>query len=52
MTWWGKDARATLNWEPQDSADTYAAQLAGKVSGDPVAERYMGGAFCTIDYSR
>ena len=52
MTWWGKDARAMLNWEPQDSADMYAAQLAGKVSGDPVAERYMGGAFCTIDYSR
>ena len=52
MTWWGKDARATLNWEPQDSADTFAGQLAGKLSGDPVAERYMGGGFCTIDYSR
>ena len=52
MTWWGKDARAALGWEPRDSADPYAGQLAGRVSGDPVAERYMGGAFCAIDYSR
>ena len=28
------------------------AQLANAVSGDPIEERYMGGAFCSIDYSR
>jgi uronate dehydrogenase len=51
-TFWRKDARATIGWAPQDSADTFAGQLAGKVSGDPVAERYHGGAFCAMEYSR
>jgi uronate dehydrogenase len=52
MTWWRDDARGRLGWTPQDSADPFAGQLAGKVSGDAVQERYMGGAFCTIGYSR
>ena len=52
MTWWKDDARTKLGWQPLDSADTFAGQLAGKVSGDPVEERYMGGAFCSMDYSR
>ena len=52
MTWWRDDARAALGWEPVDSADPFALQLAGKVSGDPVEERYMGGAYCSIEYSR
>ncbi|MDE2580015.1 MAG: NAD(P)-dependent oxidoreductase [Rhodospirillales bacterium] len=52
MTWWRDDDRATIGWAPQDSADRFAGQLQGKVSGDPVEERYMGGAFCSIDYSR
>ena len=52
MTWWRDDARAALGWQPTDSADPFAGQLAGKVSGDPVEERYMGGAFCSMGYSR
>jgi uronate dehydrogenase len=52
MTWWLDDARETLGWTPQDRADPFAPQLAGLVSGDPVQERYMGGAFCAIGYSR
>lgn len=52
MTWWRDDARGALGWAPQDSADAFAGQLSGKVSGDPVQERYMGGAFCTMGYSR
>jgi uronate dehydrogenase len=52
MTWWRDDARAALGWRPIDSADPFAGQLAAKVSGDPVEERYMGGAFCALDYSR
>jgi uronate dehydrogenase len=52
MTWWRDDAREALGWEPVDSADGYAAQLAGAVSGDPVEERYMGGAYCSTEYSR
>jgi uronate dehydrogenase len=52
MTWWRDDARAVLGWTPIDSADPFAGQLAGAVSGDPVEERYMGGAYCSIEYSR
>ena len=52
MTWWRDDDRGRLGWTPQDSADPFAAQLAGQVSGDPVQERYMGGDFCAIRYSR
>ncbi len=52
MTWWRDDARAAIGWTPQDSADHFAGQLSGKVSGDPVQERYMGGAFCGLEYSR
>lgn len=51
-TFWGKDARGKIGWAPQDSADTFAAQLGGKVSGDPVIERYQGGAYCANEYSR
>lgn len=52
MTWWRHDARAALGWAPQDSADPYAGQMAGKVSANPVAERYQGGGFCAMDYTR
>ena len=52
MTWWKDDDRDALGWAPQDSADGFAGQLAGKVSGDPVEERYVGGAYCSIEYSR
>jgi len=52
MTWWRDDAREALGWAPVDSADRFAARLAGAVSGDPVEERYMGGPYCAIEYSR
>ncbi|MGA8193080.1 MAG: NAD(P)-dependent oxidoreductase, partial [Acetobacteraceae bacterium] len=52
MTWWKDDARGAIGWQPSDSADPFAGQLGGKVSNDPVEERYMGGGFCSLDYSR
>ncbi len=51
-TYWRKDARDTLDWTPTDSADPYAAQMAGKVTADPVVERYQGGAYTGMEYSR
>lgn len=51
-TYWRKDARDTLGWAPQDSADGFAGQMAGKVTGDPVVERYQGGAYTAMEYSR
>ena len=50
-SFWGRDARARLGWQPEDSADVFAAQLAGKLSGDPVCERYQGGAYAANGYT-
>jgi uronate dehydrogenase len=52
MTWWRDDARERIGWRPTDSADPYIGQLAGKVTDDPISERYMGQGFCAIGYSR
>jgi uronate dehydrogenase len=51
-TFWGADARALIGWVPQDSADAYANRVQGKTSGDPVIERYQGGAYTRMDYTR
>ncbi|HEX3346735.1 MAG TPA: NAD(P)-dependent oxidoreductase [Acetobacteraceae bacterium] len=51
-TYWHHDARESLGWTPKDSADPFAGQLGSKVSGDPVEERYQGGAYTRIEYSR
>jgi uronate dehydrogenase len=51
-TFWRDDARALLGWVPQDTADVFTEALAGKTSGDPVVEKYQGGAYTRIGYSR
>ena len=51
-SWWRDDARAELDWVPQDTADIFADQVAGKVSDDPVVELHQGGAYCAMDYTR
>lgn len=51
-SFWGNDARKAIAWEPLDSADSYAAQLGGKVTDNPVIERYQGGAYTAAEYSR
>jgi uronate dehydrogenase len=51
-TYWRHDSRQELGWLPEDSADTYAGQMAGKVSDNKVQERYQGGAYTAIDYTR
>ena len=51
-TWWRRDHRGRIGWAPADTADVFAAELEGKLSGNPVSERYQGGAFCAIEYSR
>ncbi len=37
---------------PTDSADPFAAQMQGKVTDNPVVERYQGGAYTSMDYTR
>jgi len=51
-SFWGKDAREMIGWQPQDSADIFAGQLKDKTSGNPVTERYQGGGYCAAEYSR
>ena len=50
-SYWGEDHRARIGWEPQDSAETYRAKVE-HILGDAVAERYQGGGFAAIGYSR
>ncbi|WP_375459371.1 NAD-dependent epimerase/dehydratase family protein [uncultured Enterovirga sp.] len=51
MTWWQGDDRETIGWEPKDSADDFADEVSGKLSGDPFVERHQGGAYVAIDRS-
>jgi uronate dehydrogenase len=51
-TYWRGDGRAKIGWEPQDSADGFAEALTGTGLGDPVADRYQGGPYPAMDYSR
>ena len=51
-TYWRNDARAALGWVPLDTADVFADQMQAVVSDNPVQERYQGGAYCAVDYSK
>ncbi len=51
-TFWGQDHRDRIGWQPQDTSETFAAEVGGTLSGDPVIERYQGGAYTAIEYSR
>ena len=51
-TFWGEDHRERIGWEPQDTAEAHRARVEGKLSGDPVQERYQGGSYTAMDYTR
>ena len=51
-TFWAADHRDRIGWEPQDSAEAFRTEVGHNVSNDPVEERYQGGGFCSIEYSR
>jgi len=51
-TFWGEDDRALIGWQPYDSAERWRDGLAGKTTGDPVAERFQGGVFAARGYSQ
>jgi uronate dehydrogenase len=50
-SYWGADHRARIGWEPQDSAEQFRADVE-HIIGNAVEERYQGGGFATIGYSR
>lgn len=51
-SFWGEDHRDRIGWRPEDSADAFRDELAGTNLGDAVEERYQGGPYCSIDYTR
>jgi uronate dehydrogenase len=51
-SFWRHDARKKIGWAPRDSSDGQTERVRGRVTGDPVAERYQGGKFVSVDYSR
>jgi uronate dehydrogenase len=51
-SYWRRDARDLIGWQPQDSADAYAEKVRGKVSNNPIQERYQGGPYTVMDYTR
>jgi len=51
-TYWSADGRETIGWAPQDSADGWADRVGNQVDPSPVAQRYQGGFFTAMGYSR
>ena len=51
-TYWGADHRDRIGWQPQDSSESFRGAVGGKVSGDPVTERYQGGSYTADGYTR
>ncbi len=50
-TYWGKDHRERIAWQPQDSAEPYRKEVEG-IRADPITERYQGGSYTAMEYSR
>ncbi|MCG7362066.1 NAD(P)-dependent oxidoreductase [Roseomonas sp. ACRSG] len=51
-TFWGGDHRDRIGWQPEDSADAFAGKVGNITSGNPVTERYQGGGYTAVGYSR
>ena len=52
MTFWRRDHRARVGWTPQDSADGYENQVAGKGLGNPFVDTLVGGGYTAAGVSR
>jgi uronate dehydrogenase len=50
-SFWGRDHRDRIGWAPQDTAEVHRDDVQGILS-DPVSERYQGGGYTAIEYSR
>ena len=51
-SYWNNDAAARLGYRPTQNSEDYAAEILRKPNPlDPVAQRYQGGGFVTIDYT-
>lgn len=50
-SWWPNARALELGYRPLHSADVFTEQLKARVSDDPVAERYQGGAFAANGFT-
>ena len=51
-SYWTPNAAARLGYEPQHNAEDHATRILQQTNPlDPVAQRYQGGSFVTIDYT-
>jgi uronate dehydrogenase len=50
-SWWGKDDADRIAFKAKDNAEDFADRVTNG-SGDAIADRFQGGPFCAIDYSR
>ena len=51
-SYWNNDGAARLGYQPTQNSEQYAAEILRKPNPlDPVAQRYQGGSFVTIDYT-
>jgi uronate dehydrogenase len=50
-SYWGQDHRDRIGWQPEDTAEDYRAAVEG-IRADPVTERYQGGGYTAVEYSR
>jgi uronate dehydrogenase len=51
-SFWRDDAREVVGWTPQDRSDDYLVDALGHITNDDVAERFQGGVFVSVDYTR
>ncbi|WP_424812958.1 NAD-dependent epimerase/dehydratase family protein [Roseococcus sp. YIM B11640] len=50
-SFWGRDHRERIGWAPQDSSEPFRPEVE-HITADPVTERYQGGGYTLIEYSR
>lgn len=47
---WDNSNAYRLGYDPQDNAETYAGEVAGKMIGNPIADAFQGGSFVTPEF--
>ena len=48
---WDNSNAYRLGYDPQDNAEVFAAEVEGKVSGNPLSDTLQGGDFVPPDFS-
>lgn len=49
--WWDNANAYRLGYDPQDDAEQFAAEVAGKVTADAIGEEFQGSTFASIEFA-